>query len=83
MTTPRILFFGRLNEIAAGRAFAPPADVRTLGALRAWLAAQDETLAAELARSGVRIALNRTLAPADAFFALEDEIAFMSPLSGG
>jgi molybdopterin converting factor small subunit len=80
----RLLFFGKLKEIAAGRAFGPPADVRTLGALKAWLMAADPALAAELGRAGVRVALNQVIVTDLSLeFIGEDEVAFMSPLSGG
>jgi len=79
-----LLFFGRLKEIAAGRTFYPPADVQTLGALRDWLVAADDMLAAELKRPGVRIALNQVIeTDLSRACSAEDEVAFMSPLSGG
>lgn len=80
----RLLFFGKLKEIAAGRAFDPPADIRTLGALKEWLMAADPTLSAELSRAGVRVALNQVIVTDLSLeFVNEDEVAFMSPLSGG
>jgi molybdopterin converting factor small subunit len=80
----RLLFFGRLKEIAAGRTFHPPADVATIGALREWLMAADPALSAELSRAGVRVALNQVIVTDLGLgFGAQDEVAFMSPLSGG
>ena len=67
----RVLFFGRLRE-AAGCAelnCTPPAQVQTVGALRAWLAQRD--------------ALDQSFCSLDTVIADASEIAFMSPLSGG
>jgi molybdopterin synthase sulfur carrier subunit len=78
-----ILFFGRLKDLAAGRTFAPPAHLRTLAELRDWLAETDASLGETLRAPGVRIALNLEIADPSSAFSPSDEIAFMSPLSGG
>ncbi|MBL8551671.1 MAG: MoaD/ThiS family protein [Hyphomonadaceae bacterium] len=78
-----ILFFGRLKDIARGRTFAPPVHLRTLGELRDWLAASDDLLGDALRAKGVKIALNQEIADPSRAYSPSDEIAFMSPLSGG
>lgn len=81
----RLLFFGALQD-AAGireRDVALPAHVRTVDDLRAWLAAEDPALGARLAAPGVRCAIDRAFAQNNAALAGAEEIAFMSPLSGG
>jgi molybdopterin synthase sulfur carrier subunit len=86
MSALRILFFGRMSEIAGGRELkaAPPPDVASLSDLRDWIAGVDAALGEALNREGVRVAVNRKLVH-DPRCALKggDEIAFMSPLSGG
>ncbi|HWA01225.1 MAG TPA: MoaD/ThiS family protein [Caulobacterales bacterium] len=81
----RILFFGRLGEAAGCNEMnvAPPADVRTVAALRQWLAHTRPELRDHLDGPGVRVALDRQFCSGDAALAGAAEIAFMSPLSGG
>ena len=78
-----ILFFGRLRDLAGGRDFAPPAGVHTLGELRDWIASRDDALGEALNAKGVKIALNQEIVDASRTFTASDEIAFLSPLSGG
>jgi len=81
----RILFFGAIRD-AAGCAemdVALPADVDCLERLRDWLAARDPLLGEALRARGVRAAIDRAFVEADARLASPEEIAFMSPLSGG
>lgn len=86
MNGPRILFFGRLGDIAGGRELpeAPPPHVRDYAALRDWIGARNPDLAAAIAGAGVRVIRNGAFVQGglDAFGA-DDEIAFASPLSGG
>jgi molybdopterin synthase sulfur carrier subunit len=86
MSALRILFFGQMSEIAGGREFkrAPPPDIASLSDLRDWIADVDAGLGEALKREGVRVAINRKLI-IDPCCAIKagDEIAFMSPLSGG
>ncbi len=79
----RVLFFGRLAEIAGGRERSAPDSVTSLGALIAHLTQADATLGEALAGKGVRAAVNKTIVTGDAPLKSGDEIAFMPPLSGG
>lgn len=80
-----ILFFGQLRDVAGGPAMETvlPMDVADVPGLISWLGAENEQLGAALRRAGVRVALDKTFAPADARLGDAQEIAFMSPLSGG
>jgi molybdopterin converting factor subunit 1 len=80
----RVLFFGRLRDIAGtseldtGRAFD------TLAELRRWLTDTHADLAPALAQRGVRIAIDKTIVKdADASLRAAKEVAFMPPMSGG
>ncbi len=80
----RILFFGRLAEIAGARVLEAPDALTTLDAVRAWLIARDAALGEALSAKGVRAAINKTIAHEDgARLQAGDEIAFMPPVSGG
>jgi molybdopterin synthase sulfur carrier subunit len=84
MTT--LLFFGRLGEVAGCSQMACdlPETVTTVAALRTWLAARDPVLGDAIQARGVRVAVNRSFCVADTESTLgAEEIAFMSPLSGG
>lgn len=82
----RILFFGRVSD-AAGCSeldIDVPRALNTVGELRAWLAARDETLAGVILSPSVRAAIDRAFCNDDnEAIATATEIAFMSPLSGG
>lgn len=78
----KVLFFGRLADMA-GRMRSAPDDIRTLGALRAFLTEGDPLLAEALAAKGVRVAINKAVISGDASLKPGDEVAFMPPLSGG
>jgi len=82
----RILFFGRVSDAARCSALSAelPADLRTVGDVRAWLAARDEVLAPALLCRSVRAAVDRVFCADDVALSPDaEEIAFMSPLSGG
>jgi molybdopterin synthase sulfur carrier subunit len=81
----RILFFGRLRDAAqcAEMRCAPPPHVRTMGALRDWLAERDAVLGQAVRAEGVRVARDQRFCGFDAPIEGASEIAFMSPLSGG
>lgn len=82
----RLLFFGRLRDVAgyAERRLELPPSVQTIGDLRDHLAAQDSALGEALGARGVRVAIDRAFCLSDDASARgADEIAFMSPLSGG
>jgi len=48
-----------------------------------WLSTQNPLLAKELAKPGNRIAVNKSIITANVMITDSDEVAFMSPLSGG
>ncbi len=81
-----VLYFARLRE-AIGRErddFALPADVTTLGALRAWLIAKGAPWAAafdEVKR--IRAAVGQAMASDDTPLADGAEVAFFPPVTGG
>lgn len=79
----RVLFFGRLAEIAGGRTRDAPDDIASLAALRDYLTEVDPILAQALLSAGVRAAVNKIVATGDVALAPGDEVAFMPPLSGG
>lgn len=81
-----IVYLARLREAlgTATERVAPPADVTTVGALRAWLAARGGVWAVELAAGrAIRIAVNHELAGADTAVRPGDEVALFPPVTGG
>jgi molybdopterin converting factor small subunit len=80
----RVLFFGKLAEIAGGRERQAPPGLATLDAVVTWACEGDAALREALGAKGVRIAVNQAIVH-EAMVALggNDEIAFMPPLSGG
>ena len=79
----KILFFGRLSDAAQPMSCELPIEVSTVGELSQWLGQRDETLNEALSAKGNRIALNQAICDENAVVKDGDEIAFMSPLSGG
>ncbi len=62
----------------------PPANVRTVGDLIAWLSAQGETYAHAFEKPKViRAAIDHSHVKADAAIAGASEIAFFPPMTGG
>jgi molybdopterin synthase sulfur carrier subunit len=62
----------------------PPADVRTVGDLMAWLAGQDETHAHAFQTPRViRAAIDHAHVKPDTMIAGAREIAFFPPMTGG
>ncbi|WP_026941838.1 MoaD/ThiS family protein [Hellea balneolensis] len=78
-----ILFFGRLGDASDTLRIDKPKDVSDTDALTAWLSKQNRTLEAELNKAGNRIAVNKTIISENTPLNDGDEIAYMSPLSGG
>ncbi len=60
-----------------------PEGVSDTQGLSAWLSAQNEALGLELAKPGNRLSINQRLVTGHEAIKDGDEIAFMSPLSGG
>ena len=81
----RLLFFGKLGDVAGGRArdWALNADIATVRDLIAALGAQDAALGDALSHNSVRCIVNEAVSPLDSAVADEDEIAFIPPVSGG
>ena len=78
-----ILFFGRLGDASETLRLELPQGVSDTEGLTGWLSAQYEMLAAELEKAGNRIAVNKTIISENTPLKDGDEIAYMSPLSGG
>ncbi|MGB0906523.1 MAG: MoaD/ThiS family protein [Maricaulaceae bacterium] len=79
----KILFFGRLSESSPELTVKLPDAVTDLESLKAWLSAENTVLGQALARPGNRAAINQDMMTGNAPVNDGDEIAFMSPLSGG
>jgi molybdopterin converting factor subunit 1 len=63
---------------------SPPAEVRTVGDLMTWLAADRPGLAEALRRPGIiRAAVNQDYAEPDHPVKDSDEVAFFPPVTGG
>lgn len=82
----KALYFAWVRE-RVGKAeeeLAPPAGVRTVADLIAWLSQRDEGYAYAFENPGViRAALNRTHVRHDTAIAGAREIAFFPPMTGG
>ena len=79
----RVLLFGRLRDVAGWRERAIEPSPASLFALKTLLAAQDLALGEALAAAGVQAAVDKTLVRGDAALAIDSEVAFLSPMSGG
>ena len=82
----RLLFFGRLRDVAgeSERLVDLPAEIGTVGELRAWLANDDADLGAALQTGGIHVVVDQVLRNGPAVSVRgAREIAFMPPLSGG
>ncbi|GAB4526435.1 MAG: molybdopterin converting factor subunit 1 [Parvularculaceae bacterium] len=81
----RVLFFGRLRELAGAAELtrALPEKTATAEDLARLLAAENPELGAALAEPSVRVAIDREFAARSAQLAGASEVAFMPPLSGG
>ncbi len=81
----RILFFGKLGDLAGGRAreMALPADACNVAGLIAAIRESDVVLADALEEISVRAVVNEEMARADTAITDQDEIAFLPPVSGG
>lgn len=78
-----ILFFGRLGDASETLRLQLPDRVSDTDGLTAWLSDKNTALAIELAKSGNRIAVNKTIINQNSLLSDGDEVAYMSPLSGG
>lgn len=72
-----ILFFGKLSDISATQNIALTKTMKTVSDLADYLGY------AQLREPGIKVAVNKVMTDFDAAITDSDEIAFMSPLSGG
>lgn len=79
----KILFFGRLSDLSSARDLDLPSGVDSTDSLKAWLIEQDAGLADGLSGAGIFVSVNKEIKQSDAPITNDDEIAFMSALSGG
>jgi molybdopterin synthase sulfur carrier subunit len=85
-TTLTILYFAWLRERTgtSEERVTPPADVRTVGDLIAWLTEQSPGHASAFAnRRTVRCAVNQDFSDSDTLLHPGDEVAFFPPVTGG
>jgi len=78
-----ILFFGRLGDTAQNMSVPIPETVTDTDSLKVWLSQSNDALGQELAKIGNRIAVNKIIITENTILSDQDEVAFMSPLSGG
>ncbi|MCO6417800.1 molybdopterin converting factor subunit 1 [Siccirubricoccus sp. KC 17139] len=82
----RVLYFAWVRQ-KVGKAeeeVAPPAEVRDVAGLMAWLAAQSPGHAEAFANARtIRAAVNQEFARPDQALAAGDEVAFFPPVTGG
>lgn len=78
-----ILFFGRLSDLSGPLVMDLPREVKTTDDLRQWLSKTYPALTAALEQSTNRVAVNKVMITQTMAITNADEIAFMSPLSGG
>jgi len=78
-----ILFFGRLSDLSGPLVMDLPREVKTTDDLRQWLSKTYPALTAALEQNTNRVAVNKIMITQTMAITNADEIAFMSPLSGG
>lgn len=80
-----LLYFGRPREMLAtsSETTEVPDNITTLGELLDWLHQRGENWAHELADNRVRCALNQEMSATTARIKAGDEVAILSPISGG
>lgn len=82
----RVLYFAWLRErVGLGEErVLPPAEVRDVAGLIAWLRGRDAAHAAAFEHAGVvRCAVNQVLAQPATAITAGDEVAFFPPVTGG
>ena len=78
-----VLFFGRLGDASETLHMALPEGVNDTDGLTTWLMEYNSTLETELKKAGNRIVVNKAIITQNTPLNEGDEIAYMSPLSGG
>jgi len=79
----KILFFGKLSDASSAIDMLLPAGVTNTDDLTAHLSAQNAALKDALDSPGVFIAVNKEIVRETTAITDDDEIAYMSALSGG
>ena len=82
----RVLFFGRLRDIAGhgARDIDLSPELATVGDLRGWIGKDNALLAEALSPPTIRVSIDQVICVHDsASIEGAKEIAFMPPLSGG
>ena len=80
----KVLLFGRLGDLMGREArLQPGIRCATVGELRAALAQEFPTAAADLLSNRVRAFVNHTMAGNDFPIGADDEVSLMPPVSGG
>lgn len=78
-----ILFFGRLGDASETLRVTLPEGVGDTDGLTQWLSQRNPALGKELGKVGNRVAVNKAIIAENIPLKDGDEIAYMSPLSGG
>ena len=78
-----IAFFGRFSDILTSGSFSLPPDITKARDVAVWLSSDHPTFAEQWSRAGNRMILNGELLHGDHDLQDGDELAFLSPLSGG
>lgn len=78
-------YFASVREaLGVGEQVVLPADVQTVGDVRAWLLARGEPWASTLSEGrALRMACNQRMCDAATPVAVGDEVAFFPPVTGG
>ena len=79
----RLMFFGRFSDIISSSEMDLPDGIKSTEQLTRWLSNRYEGFQDTYARSGTRIAVNQMMVTENTDISNEDEIAYMSALSGG
>jgi molybdopterin converting factor small subunit len=80
-----LLFFGPLRDVAGSgsRQLDWPCDVLTITHLIEWLSTDEPDLASALLEPSVQFAVDQCVVARSSNIALDSEIAFLPPMSGG
>lgn len=81
----RLLFFGKLGDLAGGRTREMKLDAttRTVAQLIDLIGKNDSELGRALGEPSIRFIVNEKIVSASQNIMHEDEIAFLPPVSGG
>ena len=78
-----ILFFGRFSDLSGALEIELPIEVTDKQSLTRFLSTEIEGFAALAAKPDTRISVNMRVSMTEVAVSNEDEIAYMSALSGG